>query len=189
MMNIGRVILKISFSCLDLVRWSRDVIEMSRLVLFSFELWIMSSNWSIFKFCLALWEVLAMCRIRIKSSWNFCWLTGVLGKVIIKKTAPPGGRKILDVLRRPGGKKFWMFAKAGEQTLTCRKGERKILDASSRGEFCWCFTKAGRGFRLNGSNIVEILPFNCGFTPLWGIKIDFTVLVAFQVLFSSSIRV
>ena len=26
-------------------------------VTFSFELWIMSSNWSIFKFCLAFWEV------------------------------------------------------------------------------------------------------------------------------------
>ena len=117
MMNTGRVILKISFSFLDLVRWSRDVIEMSRLVSFSFELWIMSSNWSIFKFCLALWEVLAMCRIRIKSSWNFCWLTGVLGKVIIKKTAPPGGRKILDVLRRPGAKNFGCLQRQGSKNF------------------------------------------------------------------------
>ena len=85
-----------------------------------------------------------------------------------------------------------MFAKAGEQTLTCRKGERKILDASSTdqgGNFVDASPRRERFFRFNRSNIVEILPFNCGFTPLWGIKIDFTVLVAFQVLFSSSIRV
>ena len=89
------------------------------------------------------------------------------------------GAKNFGFLQRQGSKRFERVAKGSEKFWMRHQGGN-FVDASPRREGF---------FRLNRSNIVEILPFNCGFTPLWGIKIDFTVLVAFQVLFSSSIRV